>query len=474
MLFNSFEFLVFAPVALIGAALLHGLALRVWLVILSYIFYGWANPVYCLLLLASTVLDFHVARGIHATDDARRRRLLLTLSVVGNLGLLAVFKYAGFAAQTVNAALGLVGDGAAVPVPDIALPIGISFYTFQTMSYTIDVYRGKMAPTDRFSVMALYVAFFPQLVAGPIERADHLMHQLAERRRRDPDDVLAGISRILWGLLKKVVFADSLAFYANAVYGSSQWSSNWDYALATYCFAFQIYLDFSAYSDIAIGLSRTMGIDLRENFRWPYLARNVSEFWRRWHISLSTWLRDYLYIPLGGSRRGPWRTFANVLTVMFLGGLWHGADWKFVVWGLWIGVALGVHQAWSRLTGLRVDEKTPIRLSHLPAILLTFHTILISWVFFRAETIGQAIDIFRAWLGPWGPVRFRWDGGDMLKPQLFLVAVIVAHVVRGLGWTDRLTRVRSPYAVGAFWGVTIVLIALLFASLRARFIYFQF
>ncbi|HEX7009741.1 MAG TPA: MBOAT family O-acyltransferase, partial [Phycisphaeraceae bacterium] len=321
---------------------------------------------------------------------------------------------------------------------------------------------------------ALYVAFFPQLVAGPIERADRLMHQIQDRRPRDADDVLAGVTRILWGLLKKVVFADWLAVYVNMAYGHPNAATPWDLLLATYAFAFQIYLDFSAYSDIAIGLSRTMGVKLVENFRWPYLSRNVGEFWRRWHISLSTWLRDYLYIPLGGSRRGMARTASNVIIVMFLGGLWHGADWKFAVWGLYIGLALAVHHAWARWRGTRVDENTPFAWRQAPAILLTFHVILVSWVFFRAESMGSALRIFER-LGELRlPMTFNWPEADVARPAIILLLAALAHLLRGLGLTQRLAQVRSPVAVGALWGVMIVLIALLFAPIRARFIYFQF
>lgn len=474
MLFNSFEFLIFAPVVLLTAAMLRGQALRVWLVVMSYVFYGWAEPVYCLLLLGSTVLDFNVAQWIGRSDDARKRKRYLWFSIIGNIGMLAAFKYLGFFTQTINGLAGLVHLPLELAPPQIDLPIGISFYTFQTLAYTIDVYRGKMKATPRFSTMALYVAFFPQLVAGPIERADRLMPQIDERQSRTSDDVLSGISRILWGLLKKIVFADWLAIYANDVFSRPQNATPWELLLATYAFAFQIYLDFSAYSDIAVGLSRTMGIKLQENFRWPYLARNISEFWRRWHISLSTWLRDYLYIPLGGSRLGAGRTMGNIVIVMFLGGLWHGADWKFVNWGLWHGLGLVIFHLWSKITKRQTDENAPFQLRDVIGIAMTFHFVLFSWVLFRAGSMTSAIQIIQKLFSPWPEMAFRSPMGDVARPALVLLVAVAAHIVRGLGWTDRLTRVRSPIWVGLFWGAVVILIALLAAPIRSRFIYFQF
>jgi len=474
MLFNSFDFLIFGPVVLLIAAVLRGRALRVWLIVMSYVFYGWAQPEYCLLLLASTVLDFNIARRIDQSSDARKRKIYLCLSIIGNIGMLAAFKYLGFFTQTINGLAGLVHLPLELNAPQIDLPVGISFYTFQTLAYTIDVYRGKMKATPRFSTMALYVAFFPQLVAGPIERADRLMPQIEERQTRTTDDVLAGISRIAWGLLKKIVFADWLAIYVNHVFSRPNNATSWELLLATYAFAFQIYLDFSAYSDIAIGLSRTMGITLQENFRWPYLSRNISEFWRRWHISLSTWLRDYLYIPLGGSRLGSRRTAINVVIVMFLGGLWHGADWKFVTWGLWHGMGLVIFHLWSKITKRQTDENAPFQLRDVVGIAMTFHFVLFSWVLFRAESMTAAVSIFRKLFSPWPEMTFNWPMGDLARPALVLVVAMAAHIVRGLGWTDRLTRVRSPIWVGLFWGLVVVLIALLAAPIRSRFIYFQF
>lgn len=473
MAFHSLEFLVFAPIALLGSTLLQGRALRVWLVILSYIFYGWAVPWYCMLLFASTLLDYVVALRMDATVQPSRRRAWLLASLIGNLGLLGTFKYAGFVAGWLNrvaAALGLAID---VPVPELPLPVGISFYTFQTMAYTIDVYRRKLRANPSFITVALYVAFFPQLVAGPIERATNLMPQLAAKQPRSAEDVMAGVSRILWGLMKKIVFADWLGLFVNQVYAVPSSASGGELLLATYAFAFQIYLDFSAYSDIAIGLGRIMGIRIMENFRWPYLARNISEFWKRWHISLSTWLRDYLYIPLGGSRRGPSRTILNVFVVMFLGGLWHGAANTYIFWGLWIGLGLALFHGYASLTPGERSETTPLRWRDVPGVLLTFHWMLVSWVFFRAPSIGEAFAILGRIAQPFGQAP-TVSPEVTIRTMVFVAIVVLAHLLRGSGLGLSWERLRSPVTVGAFWGGLIVCMATLFAPEQEPFIYFQF
>ncbi len=496
MLFNSLEFVVFAPLVLLAAALLRGWPHKLFLVLASYLFYGWAQPAFCLLLAASTVIDYTVALRVHAAASPRAKRAWLAVSVLGNLGMLGYFKYAGFFAASINSL-----TDAGVPVPQILLPAGISFYTFQTLSYTIDVYRGKLAPTRSFLTMALYVAFFPQLVAGPIERASHLMTQLHTRQPRSADAALSGVSRIVWGLMKKVVFADWVGMYFNAVYDAPAAAHGWELALATTCFALLIYLDFSAYSDIAIGLARCCGIDLRENFKHPYLARNASEFWRRWHISLSEWLRDYLYIPLGGSRKGTPRTLANLLIVMFLGGLWHGAGWTFVAWGLWHGLGLVLYHAWSALRpkAWGIEHRAPgadglprFRVRDAPAIALTFVWVWLSWIPFAArptrdadgQIVASAFDntqliLRRIVTESWTAPSDVWVPADLVRVGAFLSIAVLAHVVRGLSASrddklNRLAHVRTPWLTGVFWGLCIATIALGYAPVAARFIYFQF
>jgi len=481
VLFNSFVFLIFTPIALLGHFLLRGRSRRVWLVIASYVFYGWANPWYMILLLASTLLDFNVGKAMGGAEDPRLRKRLLLASLIGNLGLLAVFKYTGFFARALNDLVGAAGADFAIPVPVILLPVGISFYTFQTLSYTIDLYRRKIAVERDFTTFALYVAFFPQLVAGPIERAGNLLPQLGEERRNpDRGDAMSGVTRILWGLLKKVVFADWLAVYVNDVFGRVDRAHPLELLLAINAFAFQIYLDFSAYSDIAIGLSRLLGVRLMENFRWPYLARNIGEFWRRWHISLSTWLRDYLYIPLGGSRTGAVRTLRNFLIVMFLGGLWHGAAYTYVLWGLWIGVALVLHQLWTRAFGARIAAVVPAAVTYLPSVLLTYLTMLAAWVLFRADDLPHALQFFHG-VAPgadWSGTPKTWlqvEGADAaIRTAVFLGLAMLAHVVRGFGFPRKAPHQLPDWVYGAVWGGLVTLMALFHAPVGEKFIYFQF
>lgn len=477
MLFNSLEFLIFLPIVLVVFALLSGKPLRIFLLVASYIFYGWANPYYILLLMLSTVLDFNIGRWMAGTDDPERRKFLLILSVAGNLGILTLFKYSGFIVQSVNDIASLSGVELGLIPPEIILPVGISFYTFQTLSYTIDIYRGKMEATDQLTAFALFVAFFPQLVAGPIERARDLLPQLMTKQPRTGEDMMVGMTRILWGLTKKVVFADNIAIYVNMVYnlGILDRVTVPEILIGTWLFAFQIYFDFSAYSDIAIGIARMMGIKLNENFRHPYLSRNVAEFWRRWHISLSTWLRDYLYIPLGGSRHGLARTILNVLIVFFLGGLWHGADAKFIVWGLWIGCAIGIYNLVTAQLGIMGDYKRPFMWRDLIGIFVTFQIIAVSWVFFRADSFDVAMTMLQRVFvdGRWDNLRVL-DKAQVAESLRLLAFVIFFHFFRGLHLDRIFLRIRRPELIGAFWAVLVVIMVLFHADLTEQFIYFQF
>ncbi len=477
MLFNSLEFVIFLPIVLLVFLFLSGKPLRIFLLIASYIFYGWANPFYILLLMLSTVLDFNIGRWMSRTDDAERRKMLLLASVVGNLGILTIFKYSGFIVQSVNDVAGLAGLELGLIPPNIILPVGISFYTFQTLSYTIDIYRGKMEATDQLSAFALFVAFFPQLVAGPIERARDLLPQLMQKQSRTTDDILVGFTRILWGLTKKVVFADNIAIYVNQIYSLDALDTVTapEIILGTWLFAFQIYFDFSAYSDIAIGIARMMGIRLNENFRHPYLSRTVAEFWRRWHISLSTWLRDYLYIPLGGSRYGLYRTILNVIIVFFLGGLWHGADAKFIVWGLWIGIAIGIYNLLAARFKYKNDYDRPFLWRDLFGIFITFQIIAVSWVFFRADSFDVAVTMLQQLF-----VAERWIPAEVLNADeleaavLIFAFVVMMHFVRGVQLDRAFLQVRRPELIGVFWAILIAIIAIFHADLTEQFIYFQF
>ena len=334
MLFNSFIFWAFFAVVLLVYRRLKHRGQNRLLLVASYVFYGYWDWRFLSLILLSTVVDYYVAIGIESSSDARRRKRLLCGSMLTNLGLLGVFKYFGFFAEEAVRVLNAVGMPASLPSLQVVLPVGISFYTFQTMSYTIDVYRGQTRAARNVLDFALFVCFFPQLVAGPVERSHRLMPQILNPRKETPGQFSEGLYHILFGLFKKVVIADNMARLVNTVFAVpvSQLTGA-ECLVGVYAFAFQIYGDFSGYSSMAQGLARWMGFNLMSNFRMPYLAVSPSDFWRRWHISLSQWLRDYLYVGLGGNRLGKLMTYRNLLLTMVLGGLWHGAGWTFLVWG---------------------------------------------------------------------------------------------------------------------------------------------
>ncbi|MCL4154184.1 UNVERIFIED_CONTAM: hypothetical protein GTU68_024170, partial [Idotea baltica] len=336
MLFNSIDFTLFFPVFFIGYWLVSMTEIRwrnLFVVTGSYFFYAWWDWRFLGLIVASTIVDYLIGRGLGQTSDDVSRKRLLWISVLFNLGLLGFFKYFNFFIDNFNAAFKLFGTTIEVSSLQLILPIGISFYTFQTMSYTIDVYRKKMKPTNDIVAFAAFVSFFPQLVAGPIERAQHFLPQFLKKRSFDYDQAVDGCRQILWGLIKKVVIADSCAKYVNMIFGHSADLSGSTLLLGAFLFAFQIYGDFSGYSDMAIGFARLLGFNLRQNFAFPYFSRNVAEFWRRWHISLSTWFKDYVYIPLGGSRGSSFTIARNIFIVFIVSGFWHGAKWTFIIWG---------------------------------------------------------------------------------------------------------------------------------------------
>ena len=407
MAFNSFVFAVFLPCVLV----LYWILGRRWqnrmLLVASYLFYGWWDWRFLSLLAISTVVDYtaglRIAREHNRTDPHahRRKRLWLMASMFTNLGLLGFFKYFNFFAESLVTALQGAGISIHTATLNVILPVGISFYTFQTMSYTIDIYRGKMEATRHFLDFALFVSFFPQLVAGPIERATVLLPQMLNKRHFDRAQFMDGLHLIFWGLFKKVYVADNLAPCVDRVFAASA-ASTWEVLGGMYAFAFQIYCDFSGYSDVARGCAKCMGFELRLNFDHPYIATNPREFWQRWHISLSTWLRDYLYIPLGGNRGSSAKTYRNLALTMLLGGLWHGAAWKFVLWGAYQGVLLIVHRLievflprnWS--AGASQTDKKPRGTGLIPppgnlaARFVMFHLVCIGWLFFRAHSVTQA------------------------------------------------------------------------------------
>ena len=386
MSFVSVSFLFFLPIVfLLYWTMQRQLKLQnISLLIASYVFYGWWDWRFLILILITSLSSF--LSGLYIAKS-HNKRFFLTANICLNLGILAVFKYYGFFADNLNLLLSQFGFSLDMPTWRIILPVGISFYTFQSLSYSIDVYRGKLPATRDIVAFCTYIAFFPQLVAGPIERATNLLPQMLSSRRFDYAEAVDGLRRILWGFFKKLVIADNCALAVNQIWDGYADANAVTLLCGMVLFAFQIYGDFSGYSDIAIGTAKLFGIRLMENFRLPYFSRSIGEFWRRWHISLMTWFRDYLYIPLGGSRVGTSRTIRNIFIVFLLSGLWHGANWTFVVWGGYNAVLL-VMARWLWKSRDNADERVEVR--DLGSVCFTFALVVLGWVVFRAENLSEA------------------------------------------------------------------------------------
>jgi len=394
MLFNSPQFLIFFPLVVL---LYFSLPYKYrWPLLLgaSYYFYMCWKPEYLLLILLSTVIDYYSGLQMGKHEKKTRRRSFLVLSLLTNLGLLFSFKYFNFFNESIRTIFNHYNIFYDVPSFNVLLPVGISFYTFQTLSYTIDVYRGERKPEKHFGIFALYVAFFPQLVAGPIERSTRLMPQFYHKCDLEYQRIIDGLKLMTWGFFKKLVIADRLALFVNQAYNDPINQDGSVLILATYLFAFQIFCDFSGYSDIAIGAARVLGYELVDNFKTPYYSKSISEFWTRWHISLSSWFRDYLYIPLGGNRVVKWHWYYNLMIVFLISGLWHGANWTYVVWGGLHGFYL-LSSIWTKKLRERLSQY--FHLENFPQIqktlkvFFTFHLVAFSWIFFRANSISDAI-----------------------------------------------------------------------------------
>ena len=471
MLFNSGEFLLFFAGFLLAWWLVRGrsICLRNQLIVAaSYLFYAWWDWRFLPLLVGSSLIDFWVALRMDETADRRRKRSFLIVSLCGNLGLLAFFKYFNFFAGSLHAAAGRLGLHLPLPALEIILPVGISFYTFQTLSYTIDVYRGVLPATRRLTDFLAYVSFFPQLVAGPIERAAHLLPQFAQTREITLPMVREGVWLILWGLFKKVVMADNLAPLVEMVYDGPDPFTAPAVLLGTLAFAFQIYGDFSGYSDIARGTARLMGFDIMFNFNLPYAARSLSDFWRRWHISLSAWLRDYVYIPLGGNRRGTFRTQTNLLITMMLGGLWHGASWHFVLWGLWHGFGLISQRIWLTSPFTRWNVT---RLGASAGWLVTMLFVLYGWLLFRADSWEEIVAMTTA-LGAWETASWH---RPLAANLLLFTAPVIAMELWQWRRKDLLVALTLNRWPAALIGAGLFLAILLYWETRqAAFLYFQF
>lgn len=482
MLFNTVEFAVFLPLVCLFYFLLPSGKRMGFLLLASYYFYMCWRWEYLLLILAQTEMNFLAALGIARAQTQIRKRCFLIFALVATLLTLFFFKYFNFAAGTANSVIGLFGFRMNLPRLDFLLPVGISFHTFQTLGYTIDVYRGKIAPEKSFSKFALFVSFFPLLVAGPIERASYLLPQFDVPTRLRYENWAIGLRLILWGLIKKMVIADRLSTAVANVYDDPHAFPGPLLMLATFFFAIQIYCDFSGYSDIAIGAARLLGFKLTTNFKMPYFSTSLSEFWQRWHVSLSTWFRDYLYFPLGGNRVRLRRWILNILIVFCVSGLWHGASWTFVAWGAIHGTGLIFERILAgpatRILGLMhlTPQSAPIRVVRW---FLVFAIVLCSWVFFRASSLERAVTIlsgFLDWRVPTLPQTLQMGLPAFELGFSFLCIVILACVDAALFWqpvvAQRLwaTRaVRWTAYVSGFYSLVF------FAVLgRIEFIYFQF
>lgn len=406
MLFNSIDFAIFLPIVFILYWYVVNKDLKVqnfFIVIVSYIFYGWWDWRFLSLILFSTLLDYFIGMGLLVEKIPTKRKILLWISIVVNLGFLGVFKYYNFFLDNFISAFSFFGKEIESNSLDLILPVGISFYTFQTLSYSVDVYKRKLEPTKDFIAFSAFVCFFPQLVAGPIERATHLLPQFYSKRIFDYSKSVDGMRQILWGLFKKIVIADNCAEFANLIFNNSADYSGSTLLLGAIFFTFQIYGDFSGYSDIAIGTSRLFGFDLMQNFNFPYFSRDIAEFWRRWHISLSTWFRDYLYIPLGGSRGSIWIKVRNTFAIFIISGFWHGANWTFIVWGalnaIYFLPFLLTNSNRNNLDIVAKGKYFP-SIKELILMLTTFSLTVFAWIFFRAKNIDHAISYISQILSP--------------------------------------------------------------------------
>lgn len=471
MLFNSIEFAVFLPIVLgLYYALRKVSRQNLLLLAASYVFYGAWDWRFLSLLLFSTLIDYFAGSALGKTDDERRRKLIFFSSVGTQLVILAFFKYFGFFVESAVGLLSFFGLEPNAPLLEILLPVGISFYTFQTISYTFDVYRRRMDPAKNFVNFATFVSYFPQLVAGPIERAQALLPQIeTERPRPNSEQIRSGLTLMLMGLFKKVAIADAVAPIVNRAFEEGSGGGKGLLVLGVIGFALQIYGDFCGYTDIARGTSRLFGIELMRNFEQPYLSRSITEFWRTWHISLSSWLHDYLYVPLGGNKNGKAKTYRNLLLTMLLGGLWHGAAWTFVVWGGLHGLFLAIHRAFG---GYVARGSLPaLRWRQVPAILGTFALVSLLWVFFRADTLSQATDYLT------GLVTAPW--GSPLLDDVLIVGTSLLFVLC-LDLSQRLTGqhaaiLRWPaVARGAATAVLVLSILVWTGGSSQPFIYFQF
>ena len=471
MLFNTFHFAYFFLILFPIYWSLPHRAQNVVLLAASYYFYSCWNPKFLSLLVISTAMDYACGLAVAKIIHPGKRKAFVALSMALNLGMLGYFKYYNFFAESLQLALDRAGWHVPLAHLNVVLPIGISFYTFQSMSYVIDVYRGDLKPTKDPIEFAAFVSFFPHLVAGPIMRPTSLLPQVANPRRFNLQQFYQGCYLIFWGLTKKCVVADNLALFVNDLFGKSATIDGGLALLAIYAFAFQIYCDFSGYTDAARGIAKCLGFELSLNFNLPYFSASPREFWSRWHISLSTWLRDYLYIPLGGSRGGKWFVYRNLMLTMIIGGLWHGAAWTFVVWGAYQGILLVGHRMLEPLLG-RIRPTEPVDRACWKAlrIAVTFHLVCLGWLVFRANSMGQVWEMLSAIGG-----RFAIPRSDILLPIACCVVPLIVYQLAQFLSKDLDVVARTPWYVrSAIYTVLFYAFVLGGEFGGSQFIYFQF
>ncbi len=479
MLFNSLDFAIFLPTVFIlyWFVLQKRLNLQNALIVAaSYVFYGWWDWRFLSLIIFSTVVDYLVGQKLRTEEKLSKRKILLWTSIIVNLGFLGFFKYYNFFLENFVDAFSLFGMKINANSLNIILPVGISFYTFQTLSYTIDVYKKKLQPTKDFIAFSAFVCFFPQLVAGPIERATNLLPQFLKKRTFEYDKAVDGMRQILWGLFKKVVIADNCAEFANQIFNNSADMNGSTLVLGAIFFTFQIYGDFSGYSDIAIGTSRLFGFDLKQNFATPYFSRDIAEFWRRWHISLSTWFRDYLYIPLGGSRGGTWMKVRNTFAIFLVSGFWHGANWTFIVWGALNAIyflPLLLTNNNRKNLGVVAEGKLLPSLGELIAMLTTFLLTVLAWIFFRAENLTHAFSYIG---GIFSKSLFSIPEYSGMKSIILLILgfIILEWIGRGNNFGIEILKNKFNPVIRWLFYFLIILLIFTFRGEDSEFIYFQF
>ena len=482
MLFNSIDFAIFLPIVFILYWVVVNKNLKLQntlIVVASYTFYGWWDWRFLSLIFFSSIIDYTIGLGLKATENVKRRKLLLLTSIIVNLGFLGFFKYYNFFLENFTTAFTFFGTTIRADSLDIVLPVGISFYTFQTLSYNIDVYRRKLEPTKDIVSFFAFVSFFPQLVAGPIERATHLLPQFYKKRTFDYTEAVDGLRQILWGLFKKIVIADNCAQYDNLMFNNHETYSGSTLVLGALFFTFQLYGDFSGYSDIAIGTSRLFGFDLMKNFNFPYFSRDIAEFWRRWHISLSTWFRDYLYIPLGGSRGGTWMKIRNTFAIFIVSGFWHGANWTYIFWGALNAIyflPLLLTKNNRNNMGIVAQGRFMPSIKEISSILFTFSLTVFAWIFFRANSLEHAFGYIA---GIFSRSLFSIPYFPGFNKGLFTIFLVGVFVL--IEWLGR----EGEYAIAdvekKFNRVTrnilyysLIAVIILYGGKEQQFIYFQF